>query len=177
MALVKEDDRLADILEQTFELTGEVRDTEIDLAGVLNHVNYLAIMAHARYSHLRQLGIDIHDKIQKGFIPAPTQEKIRYKLPLRAGEEYTVTSKVSVGSGDQLRFEHTMKRQPDGAIAARGSVETTYADQQQQQTATEGQYPQKLKTLADKLFTRPPARKPAVTEELQQSNVVKFPGA
>lgn len=117
---VMENNRLTGEIQRPYEVEGQVRDSELDLAGVVNHMHYLIYMANARSRQLRELGLDT---------PDPTKVDIQFKRPLFAGDEYCVTSKISIFNQRQVRFEHTIERLPDRVLAAKATVETRFADQ------------------------------------------------
>ena len=111
--------------QHLYQLQDEVRDNEADLAGVVNHAHYLNYMANARHKHLRLLGLDFQEMLAKGYMLVATKIEIRYRLPLFVGDQYQVHSELKLKGKDAkfFTFEHRILRFPDGALAAKATVQ------------------------------------------------------
>ena len=100
----------------------EVRDNETDLAGVVNNANYFIYMAHTRHKHIHLLGIDFAEMFKSGYMLVVAKAEITYKLPLVAGDQYQVSSKVIVPKPRRMAFEHIITRLNDGKVCATGLI-------------------------------------------------------
>ncbi len=112
----------------TFALSMKVRDYECDLQGVVNNSNYQRYMEHTRHEFLESLGENfgaMHDKGVDAFV---SRVDIQFKASLRSGDSYV--SALEVGKeGPKLVFHQFIYRQSDGALAAKGRVETVVVEQ------------------------------------------------
>ena len=112
-----------------FEHEDEVRDSETDVAGVVNHAHFLNFMANVRHKHLRALGLDFQLLLARGIMLVASKIEIRFRLPLFAGELYCATSKLLMQPEKQhFSFQHSIKRRPDGALVAKGQVRVACVD-------------------------------------------------
>lgn len=112
----------------TFEHQDEVRDSETDVAGVVNHANFLDYMANARHKHLRALGLDFQALLARGLMLVATKIDIRFRQPLFAGDQYCVTSQLIQPKGKQFGFEQQVLRLPDRSLVAKAVVQAACVD-------------------------------------------------
>ena len=71
----------------TFEIRMRVRDYEVDSQGIVNNANYLHYMEHTRHEFCREAGTTFRDMQARGIDPVLSRVDIRYKQPLRLGDE------------------------------------------------------------------------------------------
>lgn len=81
-----------------FEYTDEVRDSELDLQGIVNNSNYFVYMEHARHKYLKSLGIDFELLHDLGCDLVVSKASISFKLPLKSGDEYKILTTFSLAS-------------------------------------------------------------------------------
>jgi acyl-CoA thioester hydrolase len=98
-----------------------VRDYECDVQGIVNNAVYLNYLEHARHQHLLGQGIDFVEMALRGFNMVVTRIEADYVLPLRAGNPFSVVSRMERVS--RLRFAFLQEiRLPDGRTALRAKV-------------------------------------------------------
>ena len=90
-----------------FEQEFHVRDSEIDMFGVVNNSVYLTYLQHTRHSFLKNLGIDLSDLGKRAWNPVVTRIDVRYKRPLKSGDSFTV--KLAVVSVKRVKFQFLQK--------------------------------------------------------------------
>ena len=81
-----------------FEYIDEVRDSELDLQGIVNNSNYFVYMEHARHKYLKSLGIDFKLLHDLGCDLVVSKANISFKLPLKSGDEYKILTSFSLAS-------------------------------------------------------------------------------
>lgn len=112
-----------------FEHQDEVRDSETDVAGVVNHAHFLNYMANVRHKHLRAMGLDFQLLLARGVMLVASKIEVRFRLPLFAGELYCASSKLLLPDGKQhFMFQHRISRVTDQAIVAKGQVNVACVD-------------------------------------------------
>lgn len=105
---------------EIFSIDGEVRDNELDLQGIVNNSNYFVFMAHARHKHLKALGVDFAKTHNEGHDLVLAEATIKYRTPLKSGDEYTVTSKIVPQGKIRAIMEQEVIRKADNKVSAAG---------------------------------------------------------
>ncbi|MEV0253738.1 thioesterase family protein [Streptomyces sp. NPDC050732] len=100
-----------------FSVSVGVRGYETDTQGHLNQAVYLQYAEHARWSLLREAGIEQTDLLDKGVGPVVLESTVRYRSELRAGDETTVTCAFVWGERKTFGVEQTITK-ADGTVAA-----------------------------------------------------------
>lgn len=85
-----------------FALPMQVRDYECDFQGVVNNAVYQNYLEHARHVFLQACGIDFAALVRENINLVVTRAELDYLLPLRPGDQFTVT--VSLERVSRLRF-------------------------------------------------------------------------
>ena len=112
-------------VSEIFSIDGEVRDSELDLQGIVNNSNYFIFMAHARHKHLKALGIDFAKTHNEGHDLVLAEAIIKYRTPLRSGDEYTVTSKLVPQGKIRAIMDQEVIRKSDKKVCAIGIFTVT----------------------------------------------------
>ena len=99
-----------------------VRNYELDARGHVNRAVYLQYAEHARWEHLRAVGIDAADLLAAGVGPVTLEERIRYHHELRAGHEVAVTSAAVWGDGKTFGMEQEFRLGDRTPVASLTSV-------------------------------------------------------
>jgi len=110
---------------EIFSIDGEVRDSELDLQGIVNNANYFIFFAHARHKHLKTLGIDFAEIHDEGHDMVLVEATIKFKTPLKSGDLYTVTSKLVPQGKIRAIMEQEIIRKSDGKICCLGTFTVT----------------------------------------------------
>ncbi len=113
--------------EYLFKLTEKVRDYECDLQGVVNNANYQHYMEHTRHEFLESLGENFGDMHDNGLDAFVSRVEISYKTSLRSGDHY-ISCLNMYKKGVKLAFEQDIYRKSDGALAAKGTVESVLVE-------------------------------------------------
>lgn len=130
-------------VSEVFSIDGEVRDSELDLQGIVNNSNYFIFMAHARHKHLKALGIDFAKTHEEGHDLVLAEATIKYKTPLKSGDEYAVTSKIVPQGKIRAIMEQEVIRKSDKKVCAIGIFTVTSISTK----TLRPEFPEKLKLL------------------------------
>jgi acyl-CoA thioester hydrolase len=95
-----------------FELHFKVRDYECDMEGIVNNSVYQNYLEHTRHEMLLEHGSSFKKMIDNKIIPLIARVDIRYKFPLRSGDEFYVTCQTEK-DGYKLMFYQKIFRLPD----------------------------------------------------------------
>ena len=105
----------------------EVRDYECDLQGIVNNAVYLHYLEHARHQYLRAHGLSFAELTKTGVHLVVIQMEIEYRLPLRSGDQFLVTSRLEQVSivrfaflQEIVRLTPPVKPLEDGMSSPRG---------------------------------------------------------
>ena len=104
---------------------GEVRDSEVDLQGIVNNSNYFIYMAHARHKHLKELGIDFAEVSAQGYNLVLVHTDISFKDSLTSGDWFTVTSRAETKGKIRMAFMQQVVRKSDSKVVAEAINTTT----------------------------------------------------
>ena len=102
--------------DNLFVWEGEVRDSELDLQGIVNNANYFVYMEHARHKHLKSLGVDFVKMHASGFDLVLVQTEMSFKAPLKSGDDFIVTSKLEAMGRIKFVFLQEIIRRSDRKI-------------------------------------------------------------
>jgi acyl-CoA thioester hydrolase len=114
-------------MEYDFKLEIKVRDYECDLQGVVNNSNYQRYMEHTRHEYLESLGENFGAMHQKGVDAFVSRVDIQFKTSLRSGDSCLSCLRIAK-EGPKLVFYQDIFRASDGALAAKGKVETVVVE-------------------------------------------------
>ncbi|MDR1918303.1 MAG: acyl-CoA thioesterase [Tannerellaceae bacterium] len=115
------------MMEYDFKLEIKVRDYECDLQGVVNNSNYQRYMEHTRHEYLESLGENFGAMHQKGVDAFVSRVDIQFKTSLRSGDSCLSCLRIAK-EGPKLVFYQDIFRASDGALAAKGKVETVVVE-------------------------------------------------
>jgi acyl-CoA thioester hydrolase len=72
----------------------EVRDSEIDIQGIVNNANYMVYLEHARHKWLKEIGINFIEWSHKNLQLVLLSASLEFKKSLVAGNKFYVTCKA-----------------------------------------------------------------------------------
>ena len=98
--------------KNTYELHFKVRDYECDMEGIVNNSVYQNYLEHTRHEMLRERGNSFAQMVERKIFPVIARVDIRYKYPLRSGDEFIVTCNTEIDSY-KLMFYQKIYRLPD----------------------------------------------------------------
>ncbi|MDH4122310.1 MAG: acyl-CoA thioesterase [Deltaproteobacteria bacterium] len=100
-----------------FSVDIQVRDSELDLYGVVNNAVYAQYFQHARHEYLHTLGMDAALVAKQGQAWALSELKLRFVTGLVSRDRARVTARVTQVSGVRVVFAQEIVR-ADGTLAA-----------------------------------------------------------
>lgn len=103
-----------------FRWEDEVRDSELDMQGIVNNGNYFRYMEHARHKHIKSLGIDFADYAARGLDLVLTHTDITFKDSLKSGDEFIVTSRLAASGRIRFAFHQEIIRKADNKVMVIG---------------------------------------------------------
>ncbi len=101
-----------------YKLAFEVRDSEIDMQGVVNNGNYFIYFEHARHSYLRDIGFSFSKLNDVKIYLVLISSYIEYKKSLRTEDKFYVTCKMLPEGKVRVAFEQEIRRVPDDVLIA-----------------------------------------------------------
>ncbi len=111
-----------------FALPMQVRDYECDIQGVVNNAVYQNYLEHARHVFLLTCGLDFAALVRENINLVVTRAELDYVLPLRPGDEFTVTVALERVSRLRFGFRQAIVRTQDGKTMLRAFVVGTALD-------------------------------------------------
>lgn len=112
-------------INNIFSIEDEVRDSELDMQGIVNNANYFIFFAHARHKHLKSLGIDFARTHEEGHDLVLAEATIKFRSPLKSGDKYIVTSKLLPQGKIRAIMEQEVIRKSDSKVCAAGTFTVT----------------------------------------------------
>lgn len=109
--------------QDTFIWENEVRDNELDAQGIVNNANYFIYMAYARFKHFKSLGFDLVEMHAQGLNFVLVRSEIDFKSPLKAGDEFIVSSKFEpVGKVRVVFFQQVLRKSDQKVMASAKNI-------------------------------------------------------
>ncbi|MDF1795360.1 MAG: thioesterase family protein [Coxiellaceae bacterium] len=96
----------------------EVRSYELDSQSIVNNANYFHYMDNARVKFLFDLGIDWDKWHNDGFDLVLVQSQINFKKPLKAHDEFSVQSEVSLQGRLKVIFKQRIVNERTDSLYA-----------------------------------------------------------
>tara|TARA_E500000178_G_C16596577_1_gene562763 strand:- start:178 stop:573 length:396 start_codon:yes stop_codon:yes gene_type:complete len=103
----------------------EVRDSELDLQGIVNNSNYFVYMEHARHKHLSALGVDFKKMHDDGYDLVVSEVHMKFKAPLVSQDKYIVTSDFFLKSEVRVGVVQEIIRKSDDKVVASANYTVT----------------------------------------------------
>lgn len=111
-----------------FTLPMQVRDYECDIQGVVNNAVYQNYLEHARHVFLQTCGIDFAALVRDSINLVVIRAELDYVLPLRPGDDFTVSVGLERVSRLRFGFRQAIVRTSDGKTMLRAFVVGTSLD-------------------------------------------------
>ncbi len=98
----------------------EVRDSEIDIQGVVNNANYFIYMEHARHKFLKEeLKIDFIEMAKAKQNLFLISSNIEFKKSLLPNDKFYITSKMMLQGKIRVIFEQEIRLSADDSLIAK----------------------------------------------------------
>ncbi|HVV69322.1 MAG TPA: thioesterase family protein [Gammaproteobacteria bacterium] len=101
----------------------KVRDYELDSQSIVNHATFVNYFEQGRNDFARSLGVDHLQYYQAGFALVISDITIKYRLPLKAGDEFYVTSNIAELTGTRLIIAQELRLKHSDHLIAKASVD------------------------------------------------------
>ncbi|PRW56227.1 long-chain acyl- thioesterase -like [Chlorella sorokiniana] len=111
----------ADAEPAWFSVEMQARDYELDQFNVINNAVYANYLQHVRHEFLLHVGVSADTIARTGDALALSELHMRYIKPLRSGDHFRGTCRVSKATGVRLVFEQQIWRLPRKHRAAADS--------------------------------------------------------
>ena len=102
-----------------YKVNFEVRDSELDVQGVVNNTHYFTYMAHARHKYLHDIGIDFVEMAQNGQNLFLIAANLEFKHSLKSGDLFYIESTLVPEGKIRVAFKQEI-RKDDGTLIATG---------------------------------------------------------
>lgn len=113
--------------EYQFTIVMETRDYEADAQGIINNANYQHYMEVTRHKWLKTKHESFEGLHVKGIDMVVAEVSIRYKSPLRGGEEFVSCMNVR-REGVRFIFDQDIYRRSDMKLCTHGRVSAVCLD-------------------------------------------------
>lgn len=80
--------------QETFKEYFEVRDSELDMGGIVNNANYLVYLEHARHKYVQTLGLSFSEYVKKGLNFVVVSYQLHYKHSLKSHDKFYITCQL-----------------------------------------------------------------------------------
>ncbi|GAQ84130.1 hypothetical protein KFL_001770150 [Klebsormidium nitens] len=136
-------------MSNPFEIELAVRDSELDAFGVVNNAIFSVYIEHGRHELLRDMGLDIKAIMRTGDALALAEQTLKFFGPLRSGDHFIVSTRISKVSAVRLIFEQAVFRLPEKEKVLEASSVGCFLDKRYKPTRIPADARVKLKLYCD----------------------------
>lgn len=94
---------------------------DTDCGGVVYYANYLKYFERARTRHIANLGVDLSQLMEDGYLFTVRNAEIEYLSPARYGDKLFVSTELVNVKKASFSFKHVISRASDLTIIVKGS--------------------------------------------------------
>ena len=109
-------------MDMPFQVTGKVRDYELDMQGIVNNGVYFNYLEHARHEYLLAHGVNFSALASQGINLVVVRCELDYKASLTSGDEYVVQVIAERLSKVRFGFQQKVIRSSDQKICVEALV-------------------------------------------------------
>lgn len=115
----------------SFTWESEVKDSELDVQGIVNNAVYLIYLEHCRHKHLKSLGLDFIHIHRQGIDLVIRECTLKFIASLTTGDQFIVTSKcilinrAKIVMAQDIIRKHDQKRLVTATFTITGLNRTT----------------------------------------------------
>jgi len=113
---------MAEIKEYGFELEFKVRDSELDIQGVVNNAVYMNYLEHARNEYLLSRNIDFAALHNEGKDLIVIKAEMTFKKPLRSRDRFIIKLNTVREGHLKVVFEQDIYRFPDNKFIMKARI-------------------------------------------------------
>ncbi|HOO07496.1 MAG TPA: acyl-CoA thioesterase [Ruminococcus sp.] len=126
---------------------------ETDKMSIMHHSNYIRIFEETRVDLLEQAGMPFSLIEEKGLMMPVLSVECSYKRPLRFGDEFEVTPRITKFTGTTLFVEYRVVNTRTGELCAVGSSSHCFTDGDMRPVRTKRTFPDVYSVFAENVST------------------------
>ncbi|PCI37705.1 MAG: 4-hydroxybenzoyl-CoA thioesterase [Thiotrichales bacterium] len=113
---------------QAFKVEFEVRDSELDMQGIVNNSNYLKYFEHTRHKFLQHHGISFAEVTKQKQYLILTSTTLNFKKPLRSLDKFYVTCQLQAQGRIRVTFLQNIYLLADDTLTTTSQSTATCID-------------------------------------------------
>ena len=114
-----------------FKVFFDVRDSEVDIQGIVNHTHYPVYLAHARHRFIAEQGIDFSEYAAQGLHVVLLSCQLNFKQSLKPNDQFYVTCCLHPHSSSfKCVFYQEIRLKKDNQLMLTGTLVATCVNTQ-----------------------------------------------
>lgn len=109
----------------SFTWESEVKDSELDIQGIVNNAVYFVYLEHCRHKHLKSLGLDFIHIHRQGIDLVVRDCSLKFTSSLTTGDHFIVTSQWNMINRAKLIINQEILRKHDYKIVVTATFTIT----------------------------------------------------